>query len=212
MKIIKASQRFYHENSWLKGYFLFNFDNYYDKNNSSFNSLLVFNDDYVAPKSGFPFHAHENMEIVTIVLSGAVSHKDNTGGDAKINALEVQRMSAGTGIVHSEMNNEDEELNLYQLWLIPRKLVKPGYEQKKFSEELQVVASGQRKGGLYIESEATIYRGKLDGEINIDKPFFLYVTTGTVIINDEELSSGDQVRSEEGAIIKGKAEIVIVSF
>jgi redox-sensitive bicupin YhaK (pirin superfamily) len=212
MKIIRAIDRFKNEHSWLKSYFLLSFDSYYDPENEQFNSLRVFNDDYVDARSGFPPHPHRDMEIITIVLSGAVSHKDSTGGDARIPAGDVQRMSAGEGIVHSEMNNEDEELHLYQLWLIPRKMVNAGYEQKTFSEEFQVVASGQGKGGLYVETDATIYRGKLNGEFRVDAPFLAYITTGSFEVNGEKLEEGDQIRSDTSATIRGSGALAVVSF
>nr|GFB83754.1 hypothetical protein [Tanacetum cinerariifolium] len=137
--------------SWLSSYFLFSFADYFDKSNMHFGPLRVFNDDTVAPQNGFPQHPHSEMEIVTLVLEGEVSHEDTLGNRTTITAGEVQRMTSGTGLAHSEMNRQDSQLHLYQLWFMPsQKGLAPSYEQKDLGflsskkNELIPLVTGQK--------------------------------------------------------------------
>mgnify|MGYP001812022466 FL=1 len=117
--IIPANQRHFTNMGWLQTYWLFSFSNYYDPANMGHGKLRVFNDDVVRPKTGFPTHPHEEMEIITIVLKGEISHKDSMGNGGVIRAGEVQRMSAGTGLTHSEYNEADLDLHFFQIWILP---------------------------------------------------------------------------------------------
>jgi redox-sensitive bicupin YhaK (pirin superfamily) len=208
MQIIKAEDRFHLESDWLSAYWLFSFDRYYDPNNVTFGPLRVFNHDTVAGGGGFPTHPHREMEIVTYVLEGALRHKDSTGGAGLIRAGEVQRMTAGTGVAHSEFNpSETETVKLLQMWVLPeRPGLKPSYEQKQFTAEqragaLLPIASGQdAPGAVKIHQDATFYVSRLragDGVAHDLKPgrrAFFYVIDGEVTLNGEKLSAGDQAR------------------
>ena len=216
IKRIQASDRHFQDFGWLKTYWLFSFDNYYDPENKQFGSLRVFNDDIVSAANGFDMHRHREMEIVSIILSGAITHEDSIGTRERIKTGEVQVMSAGTGISHSEYNREDEDLHLYQIWFMPKKReLKPSYQQKDFSKvdsanSLLAVASGDAiDGALYINSNATLYLGHLepgqqleynfDFDFKISKKCFIYVTSGKLQVKDTELCPGDQARIEDEA-------------
>jgi redox-sensitive bicupin YhaK (pirin superfamily) len=208
MRIIRAEDRFHIESDWLSAYWLFSFDRYYDPNNMTFGPLRVFNHDTVAGGGGFPTHPHREMEIVTYVLEGALRHKDSTGGNGLIRAGEVQRMTAGTGVAHSEFNpSETEDVKLLQMWVLPeRSGLKPSYEQKQFTTEqrtgaLLPIASGQDvPGAVKIHQDATFYVSRLfEGasvahELKSGRRAFLYVIGGEITLNEERLSAGDQAR------------------
>jgi redox-sensitive bicupin YhaK (pirin superfamily) len=208
-KIIRSDQRAFNDIGWLQTYWLFSFAEYYDPENVRHGKLRVFNDDYIKPKTGFPMHPHEEMEIITIVLEGEISHEDTMGNKGVVEAGDVQRMSAGTGLMHSEHNMSDEDLKLYQIWIYPdEKGLEPSYEQKKFEPEefkdrLLPVASGQMKDNpVTIHTDATIYRSKLSEgkrlEFNTkeDRRLFVYVTSGSLKINDDHLEARDQLRTD----------------
>ncbi len=200
IKIIPAAKRHFSDFGWLKTYWLFSFSNYYDPTNIQFGALRVFNDDVVEPKTGFPTHPHEEMEIVTIVLSGEMTHKDSMGNQAVIKAGDVQRMSAGTGLTHSEFNLAKEPVHFYQVWIYPDLAgLKPSYDQKSFSPEawknrLLPVASGQGlHGAVTFHTYATVYRCDLDGRQKIDfsvnesRRVFLYLASRIDLEKDLEL-------------------------
>jgi hypothetical protein len=208
MQIIKAKDRFHIESDWLSAYWLFSFDRYYDPNNVTFGPLRVFNHDTVAGGGGFPTHPHREMEIVTYVLEGALRHKDSTGGAGLIRAGEVQRMTAGTGVAHSEFNpSETETVNLLQMWVLPERAgLTPSYEQKQFTAEqrtgaLLPIASGQDSPGVVkIHQDVTFYVSRLRAgdrvahELKPGRRAFFYVIDGEVTLNEEGLSAGDQAR------------------
>ncbi|WP_022852075.1 pirin family protein [Limisalsivibrio acetivorans] len=220
IEIIPASQRCYSDFGWLKTYWLFSFSNYYDPDNISFGDLRVFNDDIVEPGTGFPTHPHENMEIVTVVLSGSVTHEDSTGGRMTIRAGEVQRMSAGSGITHSEYNLGKEPVHFLQIWVRPRrKGGEPSYEQKSFDEtlwenRLAPIATGnpKLKNCLSINSDATIYRSKLSSgrgfelDAGDNRRIFVYLTKGKLAVNGRRLSAGDQARADLECFLSIKAD------
>jgi quercetin 2,3-dioxygenase len=211
MRIIKAEDRFHLESDWLSAYWLFSFDRYYDPNNMTFGPLRVFNHDTVAGGGGFPTHPHREMEIVTYVLEGALRHKDSTGGAGLIRAGEVQRMTAGTGVAHSEFNfSEEAPVKLLQMWVLPERAgLTPSYEQKRFTSEqragmLLPIASGQgAPGAVKIHQDATFYVSRLragDRVAHLLKPgrrVFFYVIDGEVTLNGERLGAGDQARVTE---------------
>lgn len=210
IKKIPASKRYFSDFGWLKSYWLFSFDNYFDPENRQFGSIRVFNDDIVIAGKGFGMHPHREMEIVSIILSGAITHEDSIGTSERIKAGEVQVMSAGTGIEHSEYNREDEDLHLYQIWFMPNKReLKPSYQQKDFSKidranSLLAVASGSAiDGALLINSNSTLYLRNLEPgrqlEHNFDsqKKYFIYLTSGKLQVNDTEFEPGDQARIKD---------------
>ncbi len=230
MQIIKAKDRFHIESDWLSAYWLFSFDRYYDPSNMNFGPLRVFNHDTIAGGGGFPTHSHREMEIVTYVLSGKLAHKDSTGGVGFINAGEVQRMTAGTAIAHSEFNaSETDPTRLLQIWVLPERAgLTPSYEQKQFTTEqrtgvLLPIASGQDvPGGVKIHQDTTFYVSRLRvgdnvaHELKARRRAFLYVIEGEVALNGEALSTGDQARITEGGTLNlsasGESEIILIDL
>ena len=208
MQIIRAEDRFHIESDWLSAYWLFSFDRYYDPNNVTFGPLRVFNHDAVKGGAGFPTHPHREMEIVTYVLDGALRHKDSTGGAGLIRAGEVQRMTAGAGVAHSEFNpSETETVRLLQMWVLPERAgLTPSYEQKQFTIEqregaLLPIASGQdAPGAVKVHQDVTFYVSRLRAgdrvahELKPGRRGFFYVIDGEVALNGEELGAGDQAR------------------
>jgi len=206
---IKASDRHFSDLGWLQTYWLFSFDNYYDPSNVQLGALRVFNDDVVKPGKGFPTHSHREMEIVTVVLSGEITHEDSTGNREVIKAGEVQRMSAGSGISHSEFNRGAAPVHLYQIWIYPGTPgLDPGYEQRDFSSaptlnRLRAVASGQGiSDALTLHADATIYLSTLESgnsirfETNPSRRVFIYLTSGDMGVDEVRLETKDQARIE----------------
>ena len=205
---IAAKDRFHLEGDWLSAYWLFSFDRYYDPNNMAFGPLRVFNHDTIKGGAGFPTHSHREMEIVTYVLSGALAHKDSTGGVGFIRPGEVQRMTAGTGVAHSEFNaSETDVAKLLQMWVLPERAgLTPSYEQKQFTTEertgkLLPIASGQdMPGAVKVHQDVTFYVARLNAGDTITHPLaaqrraFLYVIESGVKINGELVNIGDQAR------------------
>lgn len=205
--IIPAKERHFTDFGWLKTYWLFSFASYYDPHNIQFGPLRVFNDDVVEPSRGFPTHPHEEMEIITIVLDGEMTHEDSMGNKDVIRAGDVQRMSAGTGLTHSEYNLAQKPVHFYQIWIFPdEKGLEPSYDQKSFSSDqwhntLLPVASGQGcENAVTFHTDATIYRSKLDERRNLTfenapkRRVFIYVTDGELLIDGVVLSKADQAR------------------
>ena len=205
--IIRADGRHFSDFGWLQTYWLFSFASYYDPHNLQFGALRVFNDDVVAPGTGFPTHPHEEMEIVTIVLNGEMTHRDSMGNTAVIRAGDVQRMSAGTGLTHSEFNLAGQPVHFYQIWILPdRPGLEPSYDQRTFSAEdwhnrLLPVASGQGLNNVVtFNTDATIYRSNLDAgrKLHFDntsgRRVFLYLTRGQMRVDGLTLYQEDQAR------------------
>lgn len=205
LRIIRAAERHFKDLGWLKAIWLFSFSDYHDPNNLSFGLLQVFNDDVIEPGKGFPSHPHRDMEIISIVLEGELTHEDNTGAKGVIKPGEIQHMTAGSGIIHSEYNQGKDPCHLYQLWLLPRKTgLAPSHSTRSFepqNDTLQAVASGKViDDALQIESDATIYRATLNpGKeiIHRAERTFIYITTGKLHLNNYTLTAGDQVRAEK---------------
>lgn len=230
MQIIRAKDRFHLESDWLSAYWLFSFDRYYDPRNLSFGPLRVFNHDTVNAGAGFPTHPHREMEIVTYVLAGELTHKDSTGGRGVIHAGEVQRMTAGTGIAHSELNAAaTEPVRLLQMWVLPeRSNLTPSYEQKQFTPEqrtgkLLAIAAGQPTGeAVKIHQDATFYVARLRNgdqvthELAPHRRAFCYVIEGEVALNGETLGSGDQARITDLTQLKiagaNDSEIILIDL
>jgi len=207
IQIINANNRHFTDMGWLKTYWLFSFSNYYDPENLQHGALRVFNDDVVQPGAGFPTHPHEEMEIVSIVLDGELTHKDSMGNTAVIRPGDIQRMSAGTGITHSEFNSAAKAVHFYQIWIYPNvKGLKPSYDQKHFHpsawrNRLLPVASGQGlPDTVTFHTDATIYMSQLDSgkttgfETTKDRNIFIYLTAGCLEINAKLLNENDQAR------------------
>ena len=206
--IRKSEERGHFDFGWLDTYHTFSFDQYYDPAHMHFRSLRVINEDRVAPGKGFPTHSHRDMEIITYILSGALEHRDSIGNGSVIRPGDVQRMSAGTGVAHSEFNpSESEGVHLLQIWIMPRaRNLPPSYEQKNFTEDerrgrLRLVASEDgRDGSVTIQQDARIYAGILIPGSNLehhvigDRHAWIQVTRGTLKVNGHSVNQGDGVR------------------
>lgn len=219
IEIIKADNRHFSDFGWLKTYWLFSFSNYFDPHNIQLGALRVFNDDIVAPGMGFPTHPHEEMEIITIVLDGEMTHQDSMGNKTVIKTGDVQRMSAGTGLTHSEYNLAQEAVHFYQIWIFPDKSgLKPTYDQKryeanKWKNRLLPVASGQNiPDTVSFHTDATIYRCSLDEEkeaiheATSGRRIFIYLADGRISANSEILNANDQARIDIDEPLVLKAE------
>jgi redox-sensitive bicupin YhaK (pirin superfamily) len=223
----KAQDRGYADHGWLKSHHSFSFADYYDPAHMGVGNLRVINEDRIAPGTGFATHSHRDMEIVSYVLDGALGHKDSIGNGASIVPGEVQRMSAGTGIAHSEFNHAaDRTTHFLQIWLLPdRTGITPGYEQKAFGDadkrgRLRLVASRDgRDGSVTIHADASMHAGLFDGteraELALDATRLTYVhlVRGEARINGQALKAGDAVTldGETRLVIdQGRAAEVIV--
>ncbi len=206
------------DHGWLQAKHHFSFASYHNPKRMHFGPMRVINDDIVAPHRGFDPHPHDNMEIITYVRKGAITHKDDMGNEGKTKAGDVQVMSAGTGVVHSEFNLEDEETNLYQIWMFPnKKNVKPRWDAKEFPKEpvtdqLKALVTGFNdpdSDSLKIYQDATIFAGKMNkGTIikqNIKQQAYVLCSYGKLCLNDTELNKGD------GAEIVNLQEISITA-
>ena len=205
--IRRAAERGHAYHGWLDTYHTFSFASYQDPRHMGFRALRVMNEDVVAPGQGFGTHPHRDMEIVTYVLEGALEHRDSMGNGEVLRPGEFQRMSAGTGITHSEFNpSPDDPVHLYQIWLFPeRKGIEPSYEQKRFDEaerhnRLRLVASpNAADGSLLIHQDARVYLATRDAkaavahELAPGRNAWLQVLRGAVSINQRELQTSDGV-------------------
>ena len=192
------------EHGWLHSRHSFSFGHYYNPERMNFGLLRVLNDDIVEPGEGFGTHPHDNMEIISIVLKGQLEHRDSMGNGSVINEGDVQVMSAGSGITHSEFNPSDsEKVNFLQLWIFPKERgIKPRYDQKRFNIEdnsVVKVVSGENDGdSLFINQDASIYRGKLGKDEEFTFKFknkgygaYLFVLEGSIILDDTTLNKRD---------------------
>jgi redox-sensitive bicupin YhaK (pirin superfamily) len=219
-----ASERGHFDHGWLDTWHTFSFADYHDARQMGFRSLRVINDDKVAPGMGFGRHPHRDMEIITYVLDGSLEHCDSMGNGSVIRPSDVQRMSAGTGVLHSERNASDEEpLHLLQIWILPeRRGIRPGYEEKHFpvaerTGTLRLVASPNgEEGSVVIHQDARLYAGILDGEtvthaFGKERHGWLHVARGTAELNGTTLQAGDgaAISGEESVTIGGHGEVLL---
>ena len=222
-----AAARGHADHGWLNTYHTFSFDSYRDPRYMGFRSLRVMNEDIVQPGQGFGEHPHRDMEIVTYVLEGALAHKDSMGNGEVLQAGEFQRMTAGTGITHSEFNpSDDQPVHLYQIWLFPsRKGIEPSYEQKHFAEEerknrLRLIASPDAaEGSLLIHQDARIYLSTIDDgketshNLADGRHAWLQVLRGAVSLNGHSLKTSDGAAVSEERLLtiqaKGVAEVML---
>lgn len=207
MKIRKSQERKFFDHGWLKTIHTFSFAGYYDPNFMGFRSLRVINEDRVSPNHGFPAHDHRDMEIISVVLEGELAHRDSMGNEEVLHADEVQVMSAGTGVTHSEFNpSSTNPVHFLQIWIVPnKKNIAPRYQQSKLPEapdQWHLLASPT--GPLLIQQDTSLYYINLIGSINSTIPpnryGWLQVISGELIVNDISLQSGDAVSLESGAI------------
>lgn len=226
--IRKSADRGHLNHGWLDTYHTFSFDQYYDPDHMSFRSLRVINEDRVDAGRGFPTHSHRDMEIITYILSGALRHQDSMGNGSIIEPGDVQRMTAGTGVSHSEFNpSQSEAVHLLQIWILPNtRGLKPGYEQKAFSEEerkgrLRLIASADgREGSVTVNQDASIYASILEEGEEVTKSLdpqrhaWIQVARGEVEVNGKQLVQGDgaAVSEEEELKISATAPAEILLF
>lgn len=210
LQIYPAENRHTADHGWLKSAFSFSFADYYDASNLSFGPLRVLNDDIVQPSRGFGAHPHREMEIVSIVLKGQLKHQDSTGTTATTTYGEIQRMSAGRGIVHSEMNpSSEEEVHFLQLWFEPKEFgIEPSYEHTRFSLDrmknqlLPVVSHQSSPEVAYIHQDLTMYMSELEEgksitfEQKTDRRTFVFVIEGELEVQGEKLKRRDSARIE----------------
>ena len=223
----KSSERGFADHGWLKSFHSFSFADYHSPEHMGVGNLRVINEDRIAPGTGFGTHGHRDMEIVSYVLSGALGHKDSMGNGASIVPGDVQRMSAGRGIQHSEFNHAaNETTHFLQIWIIPdERGIEPGYEQKHFDDaqkrgQLRLVASADaREGSVKLHADASIYAGLLDGDeavehaIDPKRETYVQVARGSVELNGHSLAAGDAARLSDEARLSLKhgrdAEVIV---
>ncbi|MFN9473915.1 pirin family protein [Acidovorax sp.] len=211
LDIRKAHQRGNANHGWLHSRHTFSFGHYRDLKQQGFSDLLVINDDRVAPAKGFGTHGHRDMEIFSYVLEGALEHKDSMGTGSVIRPGDVQMMSAGTGVEHSEFNHSsDEPVHFLQIWLVPGvRGAAPRYQQVHFSEAdkrgrlRQIISPEGTDGSLAVHQDARVYAGLFDGDesatldVGPDRHVYVHVARGSLTVNGERLSEGDGARIRE---------------
>ncbi len=224
--IRKSDERGHFDHGWLNTYHTFSFADYYDPEYMGFRSLRVINEDRVAPGAGFGTHGHRDMEIVSYVLEGALAHRDNIGQGGVIKPGDVQRMSAGTGVLHSEMNGSKEEpVHFLQIWILPeRNGLKPSYEDRHFDEVSRrgvlrlIAARGSQDGAVQVNQDVRIYSALLDDRTTVthnfdaDRHGWLQVARGEIELNGQKLSAGDgaAISDERAITITGKGAEVLL--
>jgi quercetin 2,3-dioxygenase len=224
----RSAERGHANHAWLDTYHTFSFADYYEPKQMGFGPLRVINEDRVAPGQGFPTHGHRDMEIITYVLEGQLAHKDSLGTGSVIRPGDVQRMSAGTGVRHSEFNpSPTDELRLLQIWIEPSRAgIPPSYEEKAFTDDdkhnrLRLVASPDgRDGSVTIHQDALVYASVLEPGHEVVYPVaparraWLQVARGAVRVNGQELEQGDgaAVKDERALTVAGKERAEIILF
>ena len=217
----KSADRGHANHGWLDSYHSFSFADYFDPRHMGYGSLRVINEDVVEPGQGFGTHGHRDMEIITYILEGALEHKDSMGNGSIIRAGDVQRMSAGTGVQHSEFNpSPDERAHLLQIWIEPNVTgIEPGYEEKHFASALRrgrlrlIAANGGRDGAVHIHQDAAVYAALIDLDERADHPLaaghkaYVHVARGNVTVNGQRLAAGDALKiSGEPAVAIERGE------
>jgi len=221
LQVRKSNDRGLANHGWLKSRHTFSFGSYYDEEHTGFGPLLVINEDRVAPGQGFGTHGHRDMEIISYVLEGALEHQDSMGNGSVLHYGDVQRMTAGTGVRHSEFNHSKTEgVHFLQIWIQPGKTgIEPGYEEKHFTPEskagqLRLIASADgRDGSVVIHQDAAIYATILNGADAVthalapNRAAYVHVIRGSVTVNGTALTGGDALKvTAETAITLGQAE------
>lgn len=205
--IRKSLARGHANHGWLESFHTFSFANYYDPQQMGFRDLRVINEDYIARGTGFGTHPHKDMEIITYVVKGALEHKDSMGNTAIIRPGEVQKMSAGTGVRHSEFNpSEEEDIHLFQIWILPETAGgTPSYGQKSFEAELSskkmvlVVSKDEREGSIGIKQDVDMYISRLKSGESVDfklrpkRGAWIQLVKGKLKIGEHEISAGDAI-------------------
>jgi len=228
IQIRPSQERGHADHGWLDSHHTFSFADYHDPKHMGFRSLRVINEDRVAPGRGFGTHSHRDMEIISYVLEGSLQHSDSIGTGSRIAPDDVQRMSAGSGVSHSEFNGSaSEPVHFLQIWLVPaQRGIAPSYEQKQFSREdkrgrLRIVASPDaRDGSVEIHTDAVVYAGVFGPEehaqldLKPERHAWIQVARGKVRVNDRELSAGDgaAISQESQVRIEGIEDAEVLVF
>ncbi len=219
LKLRKSQDRGFADHGWLKSYHSFSFAGYHDPAHMGFGNLRVINEDRVAPGMGFGRHSHRDMEIVSYVLSGELAHEDSLGNVESIPPGDVQRMSAGTGVTHSEFNHaKGQTTHFLQIWILPNAIgIPPGYEQKTFSASdkqgrLRLVASPDgAQGSVTLHADASLYAGLFDGAeaatlaLDPTRKGYVHAVRGALEVNGQRLGAGD------AALLEGERRIVLAN-
>jgi redox-sensitive bicupin YhaK (pirin superfamily) len=225
--IRKAQDRGHFDFGWLDTYHTFSFGDYHDPEFMGFHSLRVINEDRVAPRAGFPKHGHRDMEIITYVLEGALEHSDSMGNGSVIRPGDAQRMTAGTGVTHSEANSSETPVHLLQIWILPgARGLTPGYEQKTFTaaeklNQLRLIAAADgRDGAVTVHQDANVYASLLEPgrevahQMSPERHAWLQVARGAVTVNGNELAQGDgaAISNESAVTIAGREPSEVLLF
>jgi redox-sensitive bicupin YhaK (pirin superfamily) len=219
LQIIQSESRGSADHGWLRAKHTFSFAEYQNPERVHFGKVRVINEDRIAPGKGFDTHPHKDMEIVTYIIDGAIEHKDSMGNGTVISAGEVQRMSAGTGVLHSEFNHsQDKELHLLQIWIYPETNgLEPGYEQTRFPREeklnrLRLVGSRDgRDGSVTIHQDVDLYASVLEenGDVSLelrdDRKVFVQLVKGNITVNGQGLSAGDGAQLQDERLLQIRA-------
>jgi len=215
LNLRKSQERGYADHGWLKSYHSFSFAGYHDPEHMGWGNLRVINEDQIAPGTGFGSHGHRDMEIVSYVISGSLAHQDNMGNGTTIPPGDVQRMSAGSGVVHSEFNHESDAItHFFQIWIEPNQRgIAPGYEQKTFLDAekrgaLRLVASPQgAQGSVTIHADAFIYAGLLTGGesaslvLDPERKAYVHLVRGALKVNGQQLLKGDAAKLSHESLL-----------
>ncbi len=228
ISIRKGTERGYADHGWLRSFHTFSFADYHDPQHMGFGALRVINEDRVQPGAGFGTHGHRDMEIISYVLDGALEHKDSMGNGSVIRPGDVQRMSAGRGVLHSEFNPSDRELvHFLQIWIEPNvRGIDPGYEERRFDAgdkrgRLKLIASPDgRDGSVTIHQDALVFAALLDGaerathEVGTGRRAYVHVARGSVRINGQLLEAGDALKATEVAelVLEGGKQAEVLLF
>ncbi|MDB5745346.1 MAG: quercetin 2,3-dioxygenase [Massilia sp.] len=228
LEVRKSEERGRAHHGWLKSSHSFSFADYFDVKHSGFGPLLVINEDHVAPGRGFGTHGHRDMEIISYVLDGTLAHEDSMGNGSSLRYGDVQRMSAGTGVRHSEFNrSSDEPVHFLQIWIEPKfKGIRPSYEEKHFDAESKkgrlrlIVSPDGRDGSVHINQDATVYASILNGTDEVqhslaaERIAYVHVIRGRVTANGVPLKTGDALKlvAEDAVSLKNAEAAEVLLF
>ncbi|SEA90057.1 pirin family protein [Variovorax sp. YR216] len=227
IEIRRANHRGHANHGWLNSRHTFSFGHYRDPRQVGFSDLLVINDDRVAPSQGFGTHGHRDMEIFSYVLEGALAHKDSMGTGSVIRPGDVQMMSAGTGVQHSEFNHSDDEpVHFLQIWIVPNERgAQPRYQQKQYGQDEKrgrlrlIISPDGADGSLSVRQDARVHAGLFDGnesaelDVGPDRHVYVHVARGSLEVNGERLSEGDGARIRNAGALRfdkgDQAEVLV---
>lgn len=219
LEIRRSQERAFADHGWLKSFHSFSFADYFDPRHTQFGALRVINEDRVAPGMGFGTHGHRDMEIISYVLEGALAHRDSMGNGSVIHPGDVQRMSAGSGVRHSEFNgSQSEDVHFLQIWIIPdQQGIEPGYEQKHFAVadrrgRLRLIAAPKgAEGAVTLHQDARLYAGLFDGDekasvsLSAQRIGYVHMARGSATVNGQSLNAGDALKLTETQEVKIEA-------